>query len=165
MNKFKFGQYKTARFLDHEATTMFYPVITTTFVDLAQGLIKDGHPDLALKALHKYDQEMPYLYIDIPSTGSKFYMAQTAYELHDLTLATKIVTGMDDYLTDQLNYMHSQLADNAYSVSARNIQMGVQMIRGLAAMATENHQTALSSKLLGQVKDYEAKFSSILNQQ
>jgi hypothetical protein len=165
MNKFKFGQYKTARFLDHEATTMFYPVITTTFVDLAQGLIKDGHPDLALKALHKYDQVMPYLYIDIPSTGSKFYMAQTAYELHDLTLATKIVTGMDDYLTDQLNYMHSQMADNAYSLSGRNIQMAVQMIRGLAAMATENHQTALSNKLLGQVKDYEAKFSSVLNQQ
>ena len=67
MNKFKYGNFKHARYLDHESTTMFYPVMVTTFLDLTQGLIKDGHPDLARKALHKFDEEMPDL---IPGLGS-----------------------------------------------------------------------------------------------
>jgi MFS family permease len=39
MTKFKWGEFKTAKYLDHESTTMFYPVMMTTFLDLTQGLI------------------------------------------------------------------------------------------------------------------------------
>jgi hypothetical protein len=46
MNKFKYGNFKTAKYLDHESTNMFYPVLLTTFLDLARSLRREGHPDL-----------------------------------------------------------------------------------------------------------------------
>ncbi|RYD94793.1 MAG: hypothetical protein EOP54_16880, partial [Sphingobacteriales bacterium] len=53
MNKFKFGNYKHARFLDEQSVTMFYPVLTTTFMTLADGLMAEGRNDMALKVLRK----------------------------------------------------------------------------------------------------------------
>ncbi len=45
MNKFKWGHFKTAKYLDHESTTMFYPVMLTTFLDLTQDLVQHGKLD------------------------------------------------------------------------------------------------------------------------
>ncbi len=69
MNKFKWGNYKTAKYLDPESKTMFYPVILSTVIDLTQNLAMTNHNDLALKVLHKYDQEMPdiYPFVDVAS--------------------------------------------------------------------------------------------------
>src|SRR6202012_2707440 len=55
MTKFKWGNYKNARYLDQQSTQIFYPQLVSMFSDLSLGLIKDGHPDLARKVLHKYD--------------------------------------------------------------------------------------------------------------
>ena len=74
MNKFRYGNFKHAKYLDHESTTMFYPVMVTTFYDLITGLVQDGHPDLAKKALQKYDEELPDLYtgLDVVDRGNLY---------------------------------------------------------------------------------------------
>src|SRR6185312_12461858 len=56
VNKFKFGNFKHAKYLDNVSTTQFYLNLELTFNDLTQGLIKDGRRDLALKAIHKFDE-------------------------------------------------------------------------------------------------------------
>jgi len=165
MNKFKYGNFKTAKYLDHESTTMFYPVMVTTFLDLAQGLIKDGHPDLALKALHKYDQVMPDINPGLEVADRKIFMAQTAYTLHDMVLGNKFVNSVDDFLTDQLDYNYHLLQDNSSSLDTRTVQYGISFLNGLVGVTGENHQTALNNKLKAQLKDYEAKFASIMRQQ
>jgi hypothetical protein len=162
MNKFKFGNFKTARYLDHESTTMFYPVMISTFLDLAQNLIKQGHPDLALKVMHKYDDVMPDLNIDIRIADSKFFLAQTAYQLHDLVLGAKFATSIDNYLTDQLDYDYTMLQSNAGTLNPRDIAFSIQLINAMADLAKDNHQTALAGKLQGQAKDYESKFASVI---
>jgi hypothetical protein len=162
MNKFKFGNFKHARYLDHESTTMFYPVLISTFLDLAQGLIKEGRPDLALKVIHKYDEVMPDLNIDVRVTSSKFFMAQTAYQLNDIVLANKFVASIDDYLTDQLDYDNRQQKSNSGTINARDIQISVQLINGMAELTKDNHQTALNNKLQAQLKNYEKEFGSLL---
>ncbi|MDB5031724.1 DUF2723 domain-containing protein [Mucilaginibacter sp.] len=164
MNKFKFGNYKTARYLDHESTTMFYPVMVSTFLDLMQGLIRENHSDLALKALHKYDSVMPDLNIDMRTSGTKFFIAQTAYQLHDLALGSKYITNIDNYITDQLDYYYTQLTTNSNTFSPRDAQIGVQLINAMADEAKTNHQTALYNKLQAQGKDYETKFAAIFKQ-
>jgi len=164
MNKFKFGNFKTARYLDHESTTMFYPVMTSTFLDLAQSLVHEGHPDLALKVLHKYDEVMPDINIDMHSLSSKFFIAQTAYQLHDLTLGTKYVNNIDNYATDQLDYYYTQLEVNSNTFSPRDAQIGIQLIGAMADEAKNNHQTELYNKLQAQIKDYETKFAAIFKQ-
>ena len=165
MNKFKFGNFKTAKYLDHESTTMFYPVMVTTFLDLITGLMKDGHPDLALKALHKYDEVLPNINTGLDVADRKIILAQTAYNLHDIVLGNKFVTNVDDYLTDQLDYNYSLLQNNSGDLSARDVQYGISFISGLANLTDENHQTVLSAKLKQQIKDYESKFGSILQRQ
>jgi hypothetical protein len=162
MNKFKFGNFKTARYLDHESTTMFYPVMISTFLDLAQNLIKQGHPDLALKVMHKYDDVMPDLNIDIRIADSKFFLAQTAYQLHDLVLGSKLATSIDNYLTDQLDYDYYMLQSNSGTLNPRDIAFSTQLINAMADLAKDNHQTALASKLQAQAKDYESKFASVI---
>ena len=165
MNKFRYGNFKNARYLDHESTTMFYPVMVTTFQDLADGLIKDGHPDLALKALHKFDEVMPDFNPGLEVADRKIFMAQTAYSLHDTALGNKLVNSIDYYITDQLDYNYNIMQSNSGSLNTRDIQYGISFINGLVGMTADNHQTALNNKLKSQLKDYESKFSSIMSRQ
>jgi hypothetical protein len=162
MNKFKFGNMKTARYLDHESTTMFYPVLISTFLDLAQGLIKDGHPELALKVMHKYDEVMPDLDIDIRTADSKFFIAQTAYQLHDIVFGEKMVNNVDRYLTDQLNYNYNLYQSNSSAINPRDVSFSIQLIGAMSDFAKDNHQTALYNKLQAQVKGYETKFAALI---
>ncbi|SDS28642.1 Protein of unknown function [Mucilaginibacter mallensis] len=165
VNKFKWGNFKTAKYLDHESTTMFYPVMMTTFLDLTQSLMQAGKLDSARKVLAKYDQEMPDINPFIDVVARKFYLAQAAYNLHDIVMGNKFVTGIDDYLTDQLDYNYYQLQNNSTDLSLRDINISVQLIGGMMEFTKDNHQTALYNKLSAQFKDYQAKFASVLRQQ
>jgi phage shock protein PspC (stress-responsive transcriptional regulator) len=163
MTKFKFGNFKTAKYLDHESTSMFYPVMTTTFTDLIQNLMKEGHNDLALKVLHKYDQEMPDInpYIDI--AGRKIFLIQMAFQLNDVVLGTKMANHLDEYVTDQLDYNYHLLTTNDNTLSKRDIQIGLQILNGMTDFVKENNQPALFKKFDGQLKDYVKKFAPLLN--
>ncbi|WP_183559732.1 DUF2723 domain-containing protein [Mucilaginibacter sp. SP1R1] len=165
MNKFKFGNFKNARYLDHESTSMFYPVITSTFIDLTQNLMQEGHNDLALKVLHKYDQEMPDItpYIDV--AGRKLFLAQLAFQLNDVVLGKKIVNGIDDYVTDQLDYNYRLLADNANNLNMRDVQISLQLLNGIADFTKESKQADVYNKVEAQLKDYMKKFAPVLGQQ
>jgi len=165
MTKFKYGNFKTAKYLDHESTTMFYPVMVTTFLDLADGLIKDNHPDLALKALHKFDEVMPDINPGLEVADRKIFMAQTAYSLHDVVLGNKFLTSVDDYLVDQLDYNYNLLKDNSGNLSLRDVQYGVSFINAMVGITSENHQTALNAKFNAQLKDYTNKFAPVLQRQ
>jgi predicted translin family RNA/ssDNA-binding protein len=134
----------------------------TTFLDLASGLIKDGHPDLALKVLHKYDGEMPDINPGLEVADRKIFMAKTAYQLHDAILGKKFVTSVDDYVTDQLDYNYNLMKNNSGDFSPQTVQYCISFISGLADVTGENHQIALNNKLKAQMKDYETKFAAIL---
>lgn len=162
INKFKWGNFKNAKYLDPESTTMFYRVIASTFVDLAQGLIKDGHPDLALKSLHKFDAEMPDIYTDPEMAYSKSFLVQSAYAANDPVLANKFATSVDNYLTDQLNYQAYQSTSSSGQVDARAVQISLSVINNMSQMAKLNHQDALAKKFDDQVKEYETKLGSVL---
>ncbi|MDR6943483.1 glycosyltransferase family 117 protein [Mucilaginibacter pocheonensis] len=165
MNKFKFGNFKNARYLDHESTSMFYPVMLTTFIDLAQNLVQQGHNDLALKVLHKYDQEMPDItpYIDVE--GRKLFLAQLAFQLNDVVLGKKLVTGIDNYVVDQLDYNYHLLNDNANNINTRDVQIGLQLLNGIADFTKESKQADINNKIQAQLKNYMKKFAPVLGGQ
>ncbi|MFD0792932.1 DUF2723 domain-containing protein [Mucilaginibacter litoreus] len=165
MNKFKYGNFKNARYLDPESTGMFYPVMMSTFLDLANNLYKEGHPDKALKVLHKCDAEMPenlYPYVDV--AGRKLFLAQMAYDMGDTKLGNKFVSSIDNYITDLLDYNHHLLQDNASQVDTRDVQIGMQILNGMVNYTEEAHQTTLNKKFAAQLKDYGSKFAPILGQ-
>jgi hypothetical protein len=141
---------------------MFYPVMLTTFVDLIKGLIKDGHPDLALNALHKYNAVMPDLNTGLEVADRKIEFAQLAYQLNDEADASKFFKSVDDYITDQLDYNYTLLQSNSANLSPRDVQYGASFLYRMAGIAEQYHQTALNAKYSAQLKDYENKFASIL---
>ncbi|MEO6977933.1 MAG: DUF2723 domain-containing protein, partial [Mucilaginibacter sp.] len=165
MNKFKFGNFKTAKYLDHESTTMFYPVMVTTFLDLADGLVKDGHNDLALKALHKFDDVMPDMTPGIEVANRKIFMAKTTYSLHDNVLGNKLMNSVNDYLTDQLDYNYNLMKDNSGAFDIRTVQYGVSFLNAMVEFTGESHQTQLTAKFNAELKDYTNKFGAVLQRQ
>jgi hypothetical protein len=165
MTKFRYGNFKHARYLDHESTTMFYPVMVTTFYDLIEGLVKEGRQDLAKNALQKYDEVLPDLYTGLDVVDRKMFLAKTAYELNNIVLGDKFIKGIDGYLTDQLDYDYHLLQDNSPELNLRDVQYSVSFINNMQGIATDNHRADLAKKLQDQLKDYENKFGSILQRQ
>jgi hypothetical protein len=161
MNKFRFGNFKHATYLDHESTTMFYPVMVTTFLDLIQGLIKDGHKDLALNVFNKYDAELSGIIPDLEVADRKIVLAQTAYSVGDIKHGDEFVKNIDDYLTDQLDYSASLVQDHSSDISGRDLQYQLQFLNGLTSITADNHRTDLNKKLQAQLKDYSAKFRMV----
>jgi len=165
MTKFKWGNYKTAKYLDPESTTMFYPVILSTILDITQNLTVAGRKDLALNVLHKYDQEMPDIYPFIDVARSKYYLVANAYNLGDKAYGNKYVESMEKYITDQLEYNASLLPDHTDNLDLRTVQLGMQLLGGLAQLTKENNQPALADRLSKENKLYEGKFAPILGKQ
>jgi len=162
MNKFKWGNIKTASYLDEQSKSMFYPQLVNAFDELTLGLIKDGHADLALKALHKYEAVLPDINPSFGAAQSKVSLADTSYKLNDPTLGNKLITSVDNYLTDKLDYNYAQLQNDSGNLDARDVQISVSFLNGMAAITKDSHQAALNSKLVAQLSDYENKFSAIL---
>lgn len=164
MEKYKWGNMKHARYLDHESSTMFYPLILSSFSNLAQNLIQEGHPDLASKALHRYLEVMPDIYPDIEAAIRKNFIAQTFYHLNEAQPANELMKSIDGYLKDQLDYNYNVLQKSPESVDMRTLQYGISVLNDMATITRQYRQTALATQFANQLKDYEGKFSGILGQ-
>jgi len=165
MTKFKWGNFKTAKYLDHESTNMFYPVLLETFLDLTNDLIAQKRPELAVKVLQKCDEVLPDInpYIDV--NVRKLYLAEASFKLNDVVQGDKFANDIDDYLTDQLDYNYYLLQNNSEDLDPRTVNIGVQLIGALSEFTKDAHQTALYNKLNAQYKDYQTKFGNVLSRQ
>ncbi|MBS1523465.1 MAG: DUF2723 domain-containing protein [Bacteroidetes bacterium] len=165
MNKFKWGNYKTAKYLDEQSTGLFYTLITNTFTELANGLMAEGHNDMALKAIQKYDNEMPDIYPYVGIAQSKFRVIDTAYRLHANSVANKYVSSMDNYITDQLNYDYNLLQASPGDVNTSDVQFEMSVLNAMTQITKDNQELALNTKLQSQLSDYESKFASVIGKQ
>ncbi|WP_345952825.1 DUF2723 domain-containing protein [Mucilaginibacter sp. PAMB04168] len=164
MNKFKWGNMKHARYLDQQSTALFYPFIATTFMNLSQNLVNEGRPELAVKALHKYDQVMPDLYPYMNVAARKFYIADTACYLKDFKLANKILTSVDSYIKDILDYNYHQLKQDADTVNLHDVQMGVSLLNEMAMLGNKHKQLAVNNRLQKHLTEYQNKFAALMQQ-
>jgi hypothetical protein len=162
MNKFKWGNMKNARYLDHESIAMFYPVILKMFVNLSDDLIKEGKPELAKNVLQKYDQVMPNLnpYMDI--TIRKFFLAGNAFKVSDIALGTKITNECLDYINDQLTYYSANLEKDGKRVDYRDIQLGMTIYNEFLKLTEEQKQPELNKKIQQQFDQFQSKFGSFM---
>jgi hypothetical protein len=164
MNKFKWGNMKKATYLDQQSTALFYPFIATTFMNLSQSLAAEGRPDMALKALHRYDQVMPDIYPYIDVAVRKFYMADTACHLQDFKLANKIITSIDTYVKEQLDFNYHRLQTDADTVNLRDVQLGLSLLDEMTKLGSQQPQLAVNSNVKQHLADYQQKFSTLMRQ-
>jgi len=158
MNKFKWGNFKTAKYLDNVSLTQFMPLVARVTLNLTDNLIKEGHPDLAKNLLNKYNDEMPD---DIPAqeiAARKYYMAETAYKLGMTPMAEKYVKQLEDYLTNSLDYNYAVLKDNDPN-SQNEVQFGVSLLNGLVGLTKDNHNLTLSNSYKAKLDQYIKEFN------
>src|SRR3569833_2246088 len=62
VNKFKYGNFKNARYLDEQSTNLFYPFMTASYIELTHNLMGGGRGGRARGARRRYDREMPDIY-------------------------------------------------------------------------------------------------------
>jgi hypothetical protein len=165
MNKFKYGNFKHAKYLDDISKTQFYPYMETTFHDLTQGLMNEGRNALALNALHKFDQEMPDINPTIDSAHRKLLLAQVAYKLNDKELANRYVKGIGNYLTDQLAYNYTLLQNKSEALNVNEIQYQLYVLSGLVDTTKDYQETALHNQFQAQLDDYKNKFVVLQSRQ
>jgi hypothetical protein len=164
MHKFKYGNYKHARYLDNVSKTQFYLGMEITFNDLAQGLIEDHHPDLALNALHKFDREMPDINPDIDSAAQKFFLAQNACKAGDVILGKRYMNSVASFITDQLDYNYFLLKNNENeAMDLRTVQIGMQVLNSMADTAKAYKDDRLGNQFMARLSDYENKFAVLQN--
>jgi hypothetical protein len=163
MKKFRYGNFKKARYLDDVSKTEFYPFMESTFHDLAQGLIKDGRNDLALNALHKFDQEMPDINPNIDTAHRKLLLAQLAYKLNDKELANRYAKGVGNYLTDQLDYNYYLLQNKPGALNVNEVQFQLYVLSGLANTTQAYNETGLHKQYQDRLDDYATKFAALEN--
>ncbi|GAB3920415.1 glycosyltransferase family 117 protein [Mucilaginibacter myungsuensis] len=158
MTKFKFGNFKHAKFLDHESLTMFYPIILKQFLLLADHLIKEGRTDLAQKALAKFDAEMPNLTPYPAVAYSKEFLAQTAYRAGADKLAAKWSKEVNDVVVNLLDYS-VKATQASEQVDNENIEISIEVLGNQIRTAKAFHQDALADKYMAQYKNYATKLN------
>jgi len=105
---------------------------------------------------------MPDINPDIDTAAHKFFLGETAYNLGDKALGTKYVKSVDGFITDQLDYNYQLLKDNNAGLDQRTVQIGVQLLNGMADSAKNNGEAELSKKIKAQLMDYENKFAALV---
>jgi drug/metabolite transporter (DMT)-like permease len=162
-NKFKYGNFKTASYLDHESLNQFYPLINRVYLNLAEGLQKEGHTDLAKNTLRKFNEVMPDIIPMQEVAVRKFYMAETAYRIGDKALADKMVSRVADYLINSLNYHYTVFKDNKQNANSGEIQFGISLFNALIGL-TKTYNPTLYAKYQPQLDIYVRDFGVNMKQ-
>ncbi|MGF7082741.1 protein O-mannosyl-transferase family [Mucilaginibacter sp. UYCu711] len=162
MNKFKYGNMKTASYLDHESLTMFYPLISRLYTNLAENLYKEGHADLAKNALRKYNDVMPDIIPAQEVAVRKYYMAELAYRLGETAMANKNIAQVADYITNSLDYNYTLFKDGNTSMN-RDVQFGISLLNGIVNL-TKTHNPAVSAAYKAKLDVYVKEYGVNLQQ-
>ncbi|RYU90258.1 DUF2723 domain-containing protein [Mucilaginibacter terrigena] len=165
VNKYKYGNFKTAKYLDHESLNLFYPLITRLYATLADNLLKEGHQDLAKKTLQKYEAVMPSQIISSELAVRKYYMVESLFRMGETSLATKLTNQIDDYIIDQLKFNYVLYQKGDAGLNTRDVQLSLSLLNGIATITKEHKQDTLSAKINAQLKDYGTKFGGMQTQQ
>jgi hypothetical protein len=162
MNKFKYGNMKTASYLDHESVNMFYPLIGRLYVNLAENLYKEGHPDLAKNALRKYNDVMPDIILGQEVAVRKYYMCELAYRLGETAMANKNIARIEDFLTNSLDYNYTLFKEGNTSMN-RDVQFGISLLNGIVTL-TKTYNPALSAKYKAKLDVYVKEYGVNMQQ-
>jgi hypothetical protein len=157
MTKFKWGNMKTAKYLDHEAIHMFYPLITRLYLNLVDNLQKEGHTDLAKNALRKYMEVMPNLTPTSDAIIRKFYLCEAAYKVNEKGVADKLISQVHKYVINTLNYNYTLYQDGKTDIKNSDIQLSMSLLNGMLPLSQKNNPT-LYKQVTQDLKNYEQKF-------
>ncbi len=163
MNKFRFGNFKHASYLDEQSVQLFYSVFTTTFHDLAAQLAAEGQNKKALNVLRKYDEVMPNINPFIDVAARKAYMAEIAYQLGDVALGNKLAAYFYNYIDKEAAYNYNAFKDDLRRCDIRTVRFGLKTLSELAGYAATAKQQQLAKEMGSAAEKYKKLFNQVIN--
>ena len=159
MNKFKWGNVKTASYLDTQSADDI-SIFTNLFNTSASSLIKEGKMAEAKKVVDRYYQVMPTKFYGMRSMMGTYFMAENLYNLKDITRANALIEKSADYIQKELTYLADVSESKQRFVGGQNVQLGMSFLNQMAHTAEQHQQTALSKKLQNQFSLLESRFAA-----
>ncbi|RLJ72045.1 glycosyltransferase family 117 protein [Pedobacter alluvionis] len=163
MTKFKWGNMKTAKYLDPQSSDDTF-IFTNLFSSLTNSLIKEGKTTEAKKVVDKYFAVMPDKFFGIRTVVVKFYMAENLYKLGETTRANDILDKSGDYINKELNYL-ADISQSKGLTGSQNIQTGLYYLDRMIKTSKAAGQDKLSDKLQKTFNNLEGRLSMFFPQQ
>nr|WP_276900812.1 DUF2723 domain-containing protein [Pedobacter kyonggii] len=163
MNKFKWGNMKTAKYLDPQSSDDTF-IFTNLFSSLTSSLIKEGKTADAKKVVDKYFDVMPDKFFGIRTVVVKFYMAENLYKLGETARANDILDKSGDYINKELNYL-ADISQSKGLTGSQNIQTGLYYLDRMIKTSKAAGQDKLSDKLQKTFNSLESRLSMFFPQQ
>ena len=164
MTKFKWGNIKTATYLDPQSSDDTF-IFTNIFSSLTGSLIKDGKTAEAKKVVDKYYEVMPERFFGIRTVVVKFYMAENLYKLGETARANDILTKSADYINKELIYLADISKSKGNITGSQNVQTGLYYLDRMIKTSRANGQEKLAVSLEKIFSNLEGRFSMYYSQQ
>ncbi len=163
MNKFAWGNIKTATYLDPQSSDDI-SIFANVFNNTVSGLIKEGKINEAKKAVDKYYEVMPTRFYGMRSMMGTYFMAENLYTLSETERANALIEKSADYIQKELTYLADVSQSKDRLVGGQNVQLGMSFLNQMARTAQEQKQTKLSQHLNDIFKTLEMRFGPYYNQ-
>ncbi|NTD96796.1 DUF2723 domain-containing protein [Agrobacterium tumefaciens] len=164
MTKFKWGNMKTATYLDPQSSDDTF-IFTNIFSNLAGSLIKDGKNTEAKKVVDKYYEVMPQSFFGLRTVVVKYYMAENLYKLGETARANEILTQSGDYINKELTFLSDISKSKGSLTGSQNVQTGLYYLDRMIKTSKAAGQEKVSTQLEKIFSGLEAKFSGYYAQQ
>ena len=160
MNKFKWGEIKTATYLDDQSTDDV-SIFDKMFNNLITGLIKAGRLDDAQKALKKYDEVMPTKIYGIRTMMSVPTRAENLYILGETDKANALIRKSAAYIQKEMTYLADVTKSKGEIVGGQNLILALNFgLMPMAQTANKYKQTKLAEELAKQYEAIDSKFDN-----
>lgn len=164
MTKFKWGNMKTATYLDPQSSDDTF-IFTNIFSNLTGSLIKEGKNTEAKKVVDKYYEVMPQRFFGLRTVVVKYYMAENLYKLGETARANEILTQSGDYINKELIFLSDISKSKGSLTGSQNVQTGLYYLDRMIKTSKAAGQEKVSTQLEKIFSGLEAKFSGYYAQQ
>ncbi|MES2457482.1 MAG: DUF2723 domain-containing protein [Bacteroidota bacterium] len=158
MTKFKWGNVKSASFLDTQSSDDI-SIFTNLFNNTMTGLIREGKTADAKKVADRYFEVMPEKFFGLRSTMGAYFMAENLYALNDTKRANMLIEKSAEYIKKELSYLADVSESKKQFTGNQNVQLGMSFLNQMANTAEKYKQTQLSKDLVDQFNALESRFN------
>lgn len=163
MTKFKWGNMKTATYLDPQSSDDTF-IFTNIFSNLAGSLIKEGKTTEAKKVVDKYFDVMPQKFFGLRTVVVKYYMAENLYKLGETAKANEILTKSGDYINKELIFLSDLSRSKGSLMGQQNVQTGLYYLDRMIKTSKAAGQEKVSAELAKIFAGLEGRFSGYFGQ-
>jgi hypothetical protein len=164
MTKFKWGNMKTATYLDPQSSDDTF-IFTNIFSNLAGSLIKEGKTAEAKKVMDKYFEVMPDKFFGIRTVVVKYYIAENLYKLGETAKANDILNKSGIYINKELTYLADVSQSKGSLTGTQNVQTALYYLDRMIKTSKAAGQDKVSTSLQNIFNGLESRFSMYFGQQ